>query len=112
MAKKMTLNETWTKCMKMWRWIAKMEKAGDKRMVDGLKEEWCEKHGFAEKLEYDCFFCEYDLRFRNDCSKCPGYLVDPHFDCRNNDGYHYRAQPIAFFNKLCALNRKRLKKVK
>ena len=112
----MNLNETWRLCLSMWRWIAEEQKRGNNKLVLSLKVEWLQKHGFEEDfIENDCFFCRYAVvhkaRVRNTvgCSDCPGTKVDRLFTCFDND-YSYYYKPIAFYNKLRALNRKRIKK--
>jgi len=111
----MTLNETWKKCMSMWRWIAKMKRTGDGRGVWKLKEAWMEKRGISG-IELDCFFCGYQKTHKtkhrastSNCFVCPGSKVDPEFDCYD-EKYSWEDEPIAFYNKLVSLNRKRLKK--
>ena len=113
--KKLTLTQTWTECLRMWRWIATKVRKGnsldvedlkEELDVEDLKEEWARAHGFELELENDCFFCDYDEEHKDDCTFCPGKKVDPEFDCRESD-YHFSNKPIAFYNKLVALNRKR-----
>ena len=57
--KKLSLNNTWKYCMRMWRWIADRIKAGDKRSVEDLKKAWLQNHDIRY-IENDCFFCDYD----------------------------------------------------
>lgn len=112
----MNLNKTWRLCLSMWRWIAEERKKGNNKGVWPLKVEWLQKHGFEkDSIENDCFFCDYALTHKarikteNGCPRCPGTKVDRSFFCVGDDyNYHYR--PIAFYNKLRALNRKRMKK--
>lgn len=107
----MTLNKTWTECLRMWKWIAKVWKEG--MSVDDLKIEWMEKHGYGRyQVQMRCFFCQYafngdDLSFGGCDSACPGKLVNKRFDCRNST-YHWLHHPKAFYRKLLALNKKRL----
>ena len=113
-AKKLTLNETWRLCLKMWKWIAEQVKAGRIEGVERLKGEWLEKNWTGEPLENDCFFCKssnyYNTRAACGCvlGMCPGKLVNKRFSCCRKT-YHYKHHPIAFCNKLVSLNRKRLK---
>lgn len=110
--KKLTLNKTWTECLRMWRWIAKEKRAGNKSYIYNLKAEWLKKHGYVpndKDVECNCFFCEYDLHKNDNCRACPPKKIEPKFDCRNED-YHFNEKPIAFYNKLVALNRKRIGK--
>lgn len=110
--KRLTLNETWKLCLAMWRWIARQVRAGRNDVdVSKLKDEWLAKKGFDPmEILHSCFFCHYttdsDLE---DCEQCPGRKVDPYFGCCGGK-YYYRFHPIAFYNKLVRLNRKRLKK--
>ncbi len=118
--KRLTLDETWVLCLKMWKWIAMKVraaiKAGKTWNVNTLKKEWLEKHGFEDIVD-DCFFCDfYDKRRKSDsglgCLEsglCPGRKVDDLFDCATTD-YHYCNKPIAFYKKLCELYKLRLAK--
>ncbi len=112
--KKLTLDETWRLCLSMWRWIAKVIKAGDERSVMVLKEVWLDNHGFPSDgtICGDCFFCEYDdnkeKTTTEQCCYCPGRKIDEDFNCCDKE-YHYGNKSIAFYNKLVQLNRKRLK---
>jgi len=107
--KKLTLDETWRLCLIMWRWIAKEARAGSRDAIWGLKCEWLEKHGY-EDVSCNCFFCEYADKRKACCDLCPAYKIDKEFyefGCQNAE-YDWRVKPIAFYNKLCSLNRKRL----
>lgn len=108
--RKLSLEETWKLCMSMWRWIAKQWRAG-RRDVDALKREWLEKHGYKGiKIYNDCFFCQYVAKLKElSCSFCPGRKIDIIFNC-NRVEYNFKCNPIAFYNKLVSLNRKRLAK--
>ena len=124
---KLTLNETWKQCLSMWWWIAKeIRKYGLKKFnlltedekidfVDSLKEQWLVNHDFdPDEITNTCFFCEKGNP-AEDCSRCPGHLVDPSFYCywdtigEKANKYNWCGHPIAFYNKLVSLNRKRLK---
>lgn len=112
--KKLTLEKTWTECLRMWRWIAKVVRAGSRACVDDLKVEWMERHSYkGNVIESNCFFCQYVRTHSKKCKKiegsCPAQKVDPEFNCFCDD-YSYDDKPIAFYNKLVALNRKRKKK--
>ena len=115
--KKLTLDETWRLCLSMWRWIAKEKRNGSLSHVSDLKIRWLESHGFdPSDLRDECFFCEYDLRRydigRNQvCSRCPAKKIAEWFDCADED-HHWACSPIAFYNKLVSLNKKRLAKRK
>ena len=106
----MTLNKTWRLCLSMWRWIAEQIRKYGYLSVSDLKKQWLREHGFKKDSIYnDCFFCEHGEGYSSICGLCPGRKVDPHFNCENFD-YSYCYEPIAFYNKLRALNRKRLAK--
>jgi hypothetical protein len=108
---KLTLEQTWRECLRMWKYVAaKATKGCD---VPGIKERWCEDRGIHPHCE--CFFCEYacarlegktDFLY-NRCSHCPGRKVDPEFDCFAR-AYSWEARPKTFYRKLVALNRKRV----
>lgn len=101
MTKKQKLDECWKNCLSMWRWIAKEVKAGTDADVGDLKVGWLARHGFSN-ISDNCFFCDYGRTY----SECPGKLVDKDFNCEDED-YDYWEEPIAFYNKLVSLNRKR-----
>ena len=104
--KKLTLNQTWTLCLRMWKWIASVWKEGDD--VDTLKDQWLEENGF-ETIIQSCFFCDWanrgydELRFSR-CVDCPGKKVDKAFNCLDIT-YHYYEDPKAFYAELLRLNR-------
>lgn len=107
MKRKRTLNETWLLCLRMWRAIVNYPDLNDCN-ISTLKQRWLYANGFTEiDVLHDCFFCDYaidpDLN-REDCTGCPGCLVDPLFDCCNGE-YYYRYMPIEFRKKLLELNR-------
>ena len=103
----MTLNESWERCLKMWRWIGAQIRNGDVCSVDVLKEDYIEI--FDPGAEGTCYFCEYDTEHCNEegCSQCPGRLVDLLFYC-DKEGYHYWREPLAFLAKIEELNKIRL----
>jgi len=118
--KKLTLDQTWKKCLSMWRWIAKQKREGSSKDGVGLKHEWLENHGWQQfKIQENCFFCERAVLLIGHtdtlgvgCSgKCPAQKIEKDFDCQVN-GCHWAYDPIAFYNKLVSLNRKRLAKKK
>ncbi len=101
----MNLNDTWTNCLKMWKWISEQ----DGNAID-LKEQWRTEHGFG-RIIGNCFFCDHaglDRDAMLDCTKCPGVLIDKHFHCSRAD-YFYLKKPKAFYKKIVELNKKRLK---
>lgn len=111
--KKLTLNKTWKLCLKMWRWIAKEKRNGNELPVIELKGKWTKRHGFKTLICNDCFFCQYAITHKMrvkvkgaGCSDCPGTKVDRLFYCENL-GCTWDEEPVAFYKKLLALNRKR-----
>ena len=114
--KRLTLDETWVLCLKMWKWIAKevrADKKAGKDSVNALKQEWAEKHEF-ENIHQDCFFCEYAQRRDGlqDCRLCPAKRVDKDFHCMDAYECCFCCYPIAFYKKLLELNKIRLAKMK
>ncbi|MAF25285.1 hypothetical protein CL634_06885 [bacterium] len=109
--KKMSLEDTWYNCLKMWKWIAGQIKKDENLDVDVLKEKWLKKYKFSA-VHANCFFCEYIAK-RDDvfCRKCPGCKVDKEFDCRSVK-YYYFHKPVAFYEKLVELNKIREKSKK
>jgi hypothetical protein len=124
MAKRMTLDETWKNCLSMWRWIAKQIKnrkgfngfslVRKQAIVERLKAEWIESHGFSG-IRHNCFFCEYDWHRDDRCTFCPAEKIEKGFHCHQAGflspvlPHSFAYRPIAFYNKLVSLNRKRLK---
>ena len=108
---RLTLDQTWVLCLKMWKWIAKEVRAGNSTNVDALKKEWCEKNGFAAiEIKYCCFFCEYDRRGICECDRCPARKIDKAFKCYVDSSYHYLEFPLKFYKTICQLNKIRLGK--
>lgn len=112
--KKLTLNQTWRKCLKMWKWI--VENLNKDEDVDELKDRYVE-----EKLKGDvdiyngCYFCDWNsqqgiytdpLDSLPACSQCPGVLVSPKFRCEGKS-YCWHTKPRAFYRKLLELDKKR-----
>jgi len=102
--KKLSLNETWEQCLKMWRWIVRQPCP---REVDALKIEWLEKNGF-DSIRAGCFFCEFTEKDKA-CSRCPGVKIDRYFKCWNED-YEWEEKPATFLRKITELNKIRLAK--
>ena len=102
--KKLTLEQTWTMCLRMWRWIAKEWKSNNRLTVYSLKRQWLKANGFEVGLGAtdNCFFCAHTLRV--DCCDCPGVLVNSFFDCESAE-YNYFIDPPAFYKELLRLNR-------
>lgn len=108
--KKLTLNQTWRLCLKMWKWIAKQIRDGSKLSVDKLKRKWLKTHT-KDAITNDCYFCEYDQLHStkrdgpNGCN-CPGNRIEKDFGCMNSD-YHFEHKPLKFYAKLLELDKKR-----
>lgn len=107
--KKLTLNETWKRCLRMWRWIVKEWEKDNTQIVGILKEIWLEKYDPDANLEYDCYFCNYYME--SNCSNCPPVLVNKKFRCWNSS-YSFDCKPNKFLAKLEQLNKIRLSKLK
>lgn len=112
--KRLTLNETWKLCLAMWKWIAgQAKKEGEEGIdIEGLKDQWLKKHGYDKgDISDACFFCEYHRQHptKGTSCNCPATKIDKEFNCMEF-GYCYCCHPIAFYNKLVSLNRKRRKK--
>ncbi len=115
----LTLDRAWFLCLQQWKdGIIKRLDEGSGSSVMILKNEWIDKlieqnDCDEEKIESDCFFCEYNLRQEDDddkniiCRSCPGKLVDDEFHCENIE-YHYYDKPRKFYVKLLKLNSKRI----
>jgi len=105
--KKLTLNETWKWQLRLSGYIAKEKRAGSITDVFTLKKTWLEKNWRGKQIFGNCFFCQYGI---GDCTQCPGIKVNARFGCENRT-YHFRYKPIAFYNKLVSLNKKRKKSI-
>ena len=105
--KRLTLDETWVLCLKMWKWIAKEVKNG-RSDISNLKAGWLEQNNLKGVLD-DCFFCEYTEKRNKDCDICPAVKIDKDFHCSHIE-YDFYIKPIAFYKKLCELNKLRLAK--
>lgn len=118
--KRLTLDETWALCLKMWKWIAKEVRAANKAEkpwdVSELKWDWCKKHRYR-RLYYYCFFCEYVEKRKYKCCRenisllCPPRKIDKDFNCQKK-AYQFEKHPIKFYKKLVELNKIRLAKKK
>ena len=105
--KKLTLDETWKQCLKMWRWIVRQLRERPYANIGSLKREWLDSHGFGDvALDSDCFFCEWA---DGDCGKCPGVKVRKDFECMDTD-YDFANEPAAFLREITRLNKIRLAK--
>jgi ribosomal protein S14 len=115
MKKKLTLDETWELCLKMWKWIDEGTNGNEYNLdspVEELKGVWLDGHHIDE-ITGDCLFCSYKHSHGgdalDDCSKCPAKKVDKSFTCLSEE-CNYKYRPRAFYRKLVALNKKRLAK--
>lgn len=113
--KRLPLDQTWTECLKMWRWVVRQVKAAKAKgkgwNVQDLKTEWMEKQGYRPlEIKNDCFFCEHDGR-KGNCSLCPGRKIDKTFYCSHWD-YSWEFRPTAFLARVNRLNKIRLAKKK
>ena len=108
MAKKLTLEQTWTLCLQMWKWIAGQIRKDPDISVWRLKAKWLSKHDWGVSMYCDCFFCDWAGGNRGfpSCPRCPARKIDKDFDCEDTD-YDYSLNPIEFYKKLVALNKKR-----
>ena len=117
MKKKLTLNQTWTLCLRQWKWIIEqLDKGSDETNENSvvlLKLKWAKQNGYENKISAACFFCEYVSRRGLDCAtkECPGQLVSQQFQCENSS-YAYYSKPRKFYKKLLELNEKRKKEQK
>ena len=111
------LDRCWINCLRMWKWLSEnlpegfLEKPEEERedIVLSLKKQWLEENRFTTYLNQDCFFCAYDREQGNDCTACPGRLVDPNFHCDRKE-YSYRHFPSLFYREILVLNAKRILK--
>lgn len=109
--KGLSLEESWNKCLEMWKWIAEAELGNPgKYHVESYKEMWLQENFGGRTPTANCFFCDYtDHRHDDCCLTCPAVLIDPLFDC-DDDLYSYLIKPVAFYNKLVELNEIRLRR--
>ena len=102
----MTLNQTWTLCLRMWKWIKKVwqTESYEGMSVHKLKRIWLADNGFdPNAITAHCFFCDYRGPFR--CHEnCPGAMVDSEFSC-SDSSYDYETNPAGFYRELLRLNR-------
>ena len=99
------LDEVWTKCLIMWRYIVKKWKKNKRLRIDVLKREYLKNNHYVHLLS-DCHFCDY---CKQCCTNCPGTLVDENFSCINIS-YNHFYKPDKFLQKIEQLNKKRLLK--
>jgi hypothetical protein len=113
--KRLTLDQTWEQCLKMWKLISLCKGRGTNKSIDELKIEWLSKTKIRV-LQDNCFFCEKAMKdsqkrklawFYPSCNTCPAKKVDNSFNCLNND-YNFKGEPRKFYAKLKELNKIRL----
>ncbi len=112
------LDRCWKNCLRMWKWISENWESNDIRATRNLKEDWLKSHRFnTEAIVCNCFFCQFNTDRSQttledvSCRSCPGKLVRPrmaHTWCEHTKT-DWRFYPKAFYAKLLALNRQRLK---
>lgn len=113
--KRLTLDETWRECLRMWKFIAKERRKNRTIHPGTLKAKWFKRYYKGRRRpSHLCFFCGYDDHYGSrQCSSCPARLVDSNFGKYGCEVfscyYNWQMRPIAFYNKLVSLNRKRLK---
>ena len=101
---KLSLDETWVQCLKMWKWIT--QPAFAEIAVYELKGRWLKQHGFSD-VNAACLFCEY-VGYNGGIA-CPGRLVDKEFNCRDIK-YSFRWHRAKFLKELLRLSKIRLSK--
>lgn len=117
MKKRLTLEQTWKNCLKMWEWIVEeyeQQACPDFDDIEALKQRWCKENNWAKKLFCNCFFCQFAERDRPEylnCRKCPARRIDPEFNCQAEE-YEFELFPVAFLAKLKELDKKRRQKTK
>ena len=106
--KRITLNQTWKNCLRMWKWIDKEYICG--MDVEVMKCDWLDKYKPDLCHASNCFFCQYASEHNKEgdvlCVNCPGRLVSKFFNCTNKS-YHYLRHPKKFYKKLLELDAKR-----
>jgi hypothetical protein len=120
--KKLTKDQAWEECIKMYSWIAENHQDFDdipKAKAHYLKTQTTYAENTAPSgqqengdLLHNCFFCEYAKKPNNygaaDCNKCPARLDDPKssFHCAN-PSYNFAYCTEAFLVKLIEINAER-----
>ena len=109
---KLSLDKTWTECLRMLKWISR--KSLTTSDVSDLKEQYLEQTKYENKITiHDCFFCNYALNHCKDkdndrlCNLCPALKYDKDFHCMDIL-YDYSRHPRKFYKKLKELNKIRL----
>ena len=98
----------------MWDWISANLPDGFSEssntmkefVVKSLKCQWLQKNKFTELITSNCFFCDYDKKYGNNCESCPARLVEENFHCADLT-HHFARDPIGFYQHVVKLNSKR-----
>lgn len=127
--KKLTIEQAWTLCLKMWKWIAENYKNDKIESTTQLKKRWLKENKTLPEmkdvdinyLSFSCFFCQYNVEQRAskikvnyddanmDCSKCPAKLVSKRFCCERYEAYNWMCKPKQFYKRIKELHEKFLK---
>ncbi len=99
-----SLDETWTFCIRMSKHIAKEMQKDSSQYISDLKEVYLAQNHPDLDLYNDCFFCDYNGDGNNYCKDCPARLVESSFNCKNT-AYHYYRHPTDFHKELVRLNK-------
>lgn len=103
-------DQVWDGCIDQWEKMVadlpedfdSMDERSKTRVIQDLKV----KHSNI----YLCLFCAAaSITDVNPCKRCPGVLVDPSFNCFNND-YYFSHKPRKFLAELKRLNKIRCEK--
>lgn len=83
-----------------WQMWTDMQNAlGDNPSFDereAYKASWCSQHFPNEKIDNNCFLCEYVCKYGNNCDYCPIKWDDDYDDdCCVFDGVSYGSSPIS-----------------
>ena len=100
---KLSLEQTWTKCLKMWKWIAENDFICGE---DGKRAYFREHPRLKVPDKSDCYFCDYTTQTIEVCRGCPGALVENGWRCTYKN-FSYNANPKKFYQELLRLNKKR-----
>ena len=109
--RKLSLDMTWTECLRMWKWISRqwLDPNHLGLSVGMFKRIWLENNGYPTHVDesMNCFFCRYAGVTRNfvqDCTECPGALIDKTFRC-SMEKYNYEQLPREFYQELRRLHK-------
>ena len=95
-AKKLTLNQTWVLCLKMWKWIAEQVKAGNEDDIEDLKEQWLKKNGWEGELDVEL---DSGLSMETAKNKLKGFVEEEKPEIRHGDYRVSELGSIQFFVK-------------